>query len=509
MSLAFLIRTTPVGFSSIQGRAWRTFLIGLSTLRPTRSTSWRTGVSGESQVSISSSAGLGRTQKLMTTSPLPEEMMFYAQCDTHFLLYIWDRLCDELVERSDRNDPEKDLIGKVISKSQEVALQRYETAVYNPEDGFNPRGWLNTLLKSPALYNGEQFAVYQAVHRWRDEMARRKDENPLFIMSQQILADIARIIPDDKMALWNLLTGSAASLRKQIDELLAVIRKARADGVNGPTMLEFFKAYQDNGDQKMALVKLTGASPKDEKLPDIKDLKLERSQLFGNVPVSTRYDGSSKPLATDVIVLPYPVPQNGMTISLGQPPKETPKPATLAAGHPTVNDAEDQEFTLKGGMKRKLDDRDIGAQSELDTSQAAESGSSKPMAVDEDNEASDTENSDEEDKKQRRAEKKRIKQDAKDARAAAKVEKKARKAEKKAARERERAAQEASTEDAGEEAFDYSRAESVLHASKADSKGSGKGKKTFNPYSDKSGDAPKGERRLGLVKTGKTATFKK
>ena len=434
--------------------------------------------------------------------------MLYAQCDTHFLLYIWDRLCYELVERSDRNDPEKDLIRKVISKSQEVALQRYETAVYDPGDSSNPRGWFNTLLKSPALYNGEQFAVYQAVHRWRDEIARREDENPLFIMSQQILADIARIIPDDKMALWNLLTGSAASLRKRIDELLAVIRQARADGVNGPTMLEFFKAHQDNGDQKTTLARLTGTCPRDEKLPDIQDLKLERSQLFGNVPISTRYDGSKKPLATDIIVLPYPVPQNSMSHSLGQSPQEMPKPATSSVHRPTVNSAMDQEFTLKDGMKQKFDDKAFGVRSEMDISQAAESDSPEPMAADGDNEVSENDDSDDQDRKQRRLEKKRLKQEVKAAKAAAKAEKKARKADK-AARERERAAQEARIEDVGEEAFDYGKAESVLHASKADTKESRKGKKTFNPYSDKSGDVPKGERRLGLVKTGKTATFKK
>jgi len=31
--------------------------------------------------------------------PLPKEMLFYARSDTHFLLYVWDRLCESLLDR--------------------------------------------------------------------------------------------------------------------------------------------------------------------------------------------------------------------------------------------------------------------------------------------------------------------------------------------------------------------------------------------------------------------------
>lgn len=38
-------------------------------------------------------------------------MFFYARSDTHFLLYIYDMIRNELVEKSDRSTPETDLIG--------------------------------------------------------------------------------------------------------------------------------------------------------------------------------------------------------------------------------------------------------------------------------------------------------------------------------------------------------------------------------------------------------------
>ena len=215
-------------------------------------------------------------------------MFYYARSDTHFLLYIYDMVRNELVERSDRDNPESDLIETVIQKSKEVSLQRYENPISDPDSGLGPRGWYNTLLKSPTLYDSEQFAVYKAVHKWRDDTARRKDESPFFIMTQQVLADIARVLPADQKALWSLLDSNARGLKVHLGELFDLIQAARARGLHGPKMVDVFRA--NSGEPAKAGVGIRQSHAVIEVGTDdlkIRDLRSKRSQLWGDLPLSS------------------------------------------------------------------------------------------------------------------------------------------------------------------------------------------------------------------------------
>ncbi|XP_065904927.1 exosome complex component 10-like isoform X1 [Dysidea avara] len=52
--------------------------------------------------------------------PLPEEMLHYAREDTHYLLYIYDRMRNELIRRSNNDN---NLLRTVISRSTEICLK--------------------------------------------------------------------------------------------------------------------------------------------------------------------------------------------------------------------------------------------------------------------------------------------------------------------------------------------------------------------------------------------------
>ena len=56
--------------------------------------------------------------------------------------------------------------------SKEEALQRYERPVYNALTGEGPGGWYDQLSRNSALFCKEQFAVFRAVHQWRDAAER-------------------------------------------------------------------------------------------------------------------------------------------------------------------------------------------------------------------------------------------------------------------------------------------------------------------------------------------------
>jgi len=55
-------------------------------------------------------------------------MFDYARSDTHFLLYIYDCMRNELIQRPTN---EADLIGTVLFNSKETSLKTYDTKVYD------------------------------------------------------------------------------------------------------------------------------------------------------------------------------------------------------------------------------------------------------------------------------------------------------------------------------------------------------------------------------------------
>ena len=57
---------------------------------------------------------------LFTCRPLPDEMVRYAREDTHYLLYIYDRLHDELLKSGNANN---NLLQSVYSRSKQICLK--------------------------------------------------------------------------------------------------------------------------------------------------------------------------------------------------------------------------------------------------------------------------------------------------------------------------------------------------------------------------------------------------
>lgn len=430
--------------------------------------------------------------------PLPEEMFYYARSDTHFLLYIYDRVRNELVERSDRSDPEKDLIEYTLQKSKETSLDRYTPFTADPETGEGARGWSNFLYKSHLRLSGEQFAVYRALHKWRDEVARQQDENPAFIMPPQVMMEIAKILPNDPKALWSLLGNSSSQKAKQsVEDLFSIVTEARRAGAEGPSTTDFFKStYLDNRSVAAVAKRELGKEDKPEPdLPPVEELRSEKSQLFGSIPLSTLWDGSSQPqsgVISEQIALPWTqfvqeavaaASQEEMQSKSQEPdvdmiPLEVPEKATSAPQKDL--DVDNTEFTLRQGRKRKMEeaqDEDSGdGGAPLDTEEMIS------LDVDEGDGG----------KRERRARKKAAKE-AKNARKQA----------------------EADAPEDEDVAFDYSQAQSVLNAQRSAAASNGTKdvpgkKKAFDPYAARmNAEGPKAARRMHHERTGKAGTWKK
>lgn len=446
---------------------------------------------------------------------------------------------NELLENSDRSNPEQDLIGQVLDRSKDTSLRRHERIVYDTEGGHGPFGWLNLLMRnSSGTFTKEQFAVFRAVHKWRDDLARRQDEDPLFIMPNATLFDIARRLPPDPKALHATFGHNTSYVAKrEVADLFKVITKAKAESVNGPSVVDVFRRTSTTSSMAIGAVaqtvfpQLKNGQSENEDVSETGELVSSKSQLWGKVALSSRWDegsaGVNKAAQSLQFSLPWAHMLEDATIGTEQLPSAPETSTTDATGRldaasgvqPNEDDKVDSEFTLKTGLKRKAPQSD--SEDEDDEEGEEESGKSHRN-----NETLGAENEDEievdVDSEEDKAAQKKARKAERQARKKAKSE--AKKAEKEAKRAAKKAAKQAATQggsEGGEDSeedyqpFDYTQAQSVFNTRRGANGGKGGAETSsknarFNPYANAMmADGPKPARRMHGEKAGKSATFKR
>ncbi|KAF2827436.1 hypothetical protein CC86DRAFT_455098 [Ophiobolus disseminans] len=437
--------------------------------------------------------------------PLGPELFEYARADTHFLLYVYDNMRNELVEKSDFPDPERNKVQDVLLKSKETALQRYENPVYDTELGLGSSGWHKLIMRTPAQFSPQQFAVFRAVHQWRDNLSRKEDESPLFIMPNHAVFSVARDMPADKAALFTSIQHVSHIIRAKADELVNVVAKAKQEGLNGPELNDVLKTIEDMREARYAQFE----TPR-KTIPPAAPTPQEAAPLgmVANAPAAVRESsskfwgelwdsntaGEDRPVSTLNVDLALPLPPltaeifstaNG-SADAATPKAEKPNYTFIPKEDRPQEDERTDLFIVKqlGGQKRK---RTAAAEEQSFTTPALD-----PMQDDEI--MIDQEESEEADRAREKAAKKALKKQKK----------------------REEAARAANPHQDNEPAFDYANAPSILHANddqgkkgrkdKKDKKDKKKKNPQFAPFSGMT-DAPKGLPRAQKEKAGRSRTF--
>ena len=403
---------------------------------------------------------------------------------------------NELVAKSDFSNPEKNKVQDVLGKSKETALQRYEHPIYDSALGLGPVGWYKLISRTPVQFTPQQFAVFRAVHKWRDDLSRAEDESPFFIMPNHAVFTLARLMPADKPALYNAIQHVSHIVRTKADQLVGIIAAAKEEGLNGP---ELASVLQKIADMREAEIPHSETAKKPAPAPvvtpmieaplqssiSLSAVRAAASGFWGSLLQSSP-TSQEHPSVLDV-GLALPLPPLTAEIFADATGSQAATPQAEKLQHKFVpkheRPEEDQRsdmFVVKqlGGKKRK--------RAEVPSSPAP---AADPMLNDE--VMLDPEEETEEAERLR-------------AKAARKAEKKQKKKE-----EREAAA----LHNDAEPAFDYAAAPSVLHAQDKDAKKSKRDKKDkkkgsgFNAFAGMSG-GPKGMPRTQKEIAGRSKTFK-
>ena len=120
--------------------------------------------------------------------PIPKEMITYAQEDTHYLLYIYDLLRNQLINKG---NPMKNLLKSVYSKSTSICATVYQKPLFSHDS------YIATYEKYRGRLNPQQLECFRLLFEWRDKTAREEDESFGYTLPNHMLFQIAENLPKE------------------------------------------------------------------------------------------------------------------------------------------------------------------------------------------------------------------------------------------------------------------------------------------------------------------------
>ena len=150
--------------------------------------------------------------------PLPTEMAKYAREDTHYLLYIYHRMRNELLRRGNK---QQNLLRSVLDRSRDVALQRYT------KPAFKEDGYLRLYYKHKKAFSSQQLYCLKLLYAWRDHAAREADESMGFVLPNHMMFQISEILPREAQGVLACCNPIPTLLRQQLQEVYMLVQNAR------------------------------------------------------------------------------------------------------------------------------------------------------------------------------------------------------------------------------------------------------------------------------------------
>ncbi|NWR72683.1 EXOSX protein, partial [Centropus unirufus] len=150
--------------------------------------------------------------------PLPEEMIQYARDDTHYLLYIYDKVREVLWERGNEQPTQLQVVWQ---RSKDICLKKYIKPLFTDES------YLELYRRQKKHLNTQQLAAFRLLFAWRDKMARQEDESTGYVLPNHMLSKIAEELPKEPQGIIACCNPVPPLVRQQINELHLLIQQAR------------------------------------------------------------------------------------------------------------------------------------------------------------------------------------------------------------------------------------------------------------------------------------------
>lgn len=150
--------------------------------------------------------------------PLPDELIEYARQDTHHLLYIYDLLRQELLNKA---NGKTNLLLNVYKLSTDVCMKRYVKLKTTPDSH------MELYRKSKRIFDNRQFFALKELFVWRDSIARMEDESYAYVLPNHMMLQIAENLPREMQGILACCNPIPPLVRQHLHVLHRCILQAR------------------------------------------------------------------------------------------------------------------------------------------------------------------------------------------------------------------------------------------------------------------------------------------
>ncbi|XP_022370095.1 exosome component 10 isoform X3 [Enhydra lutris kenyoni] len=150
--------------------------------------------------------------------PLPEEMLHYARDDTHYLLYIYDKMRLELWEQGNEQPAQLQVVWQ---RSRDICLKKFVKPIFTDES------YLELYRKQKKHLNTQQLTAFQLLFAWRDKTARREDESYGYVLPNHMMLKVAEELPKEPQGIIACCNPVPPLVRQQLNEIHLLIQQAR------------------------------------------------------------------------------------------------------------------------------------------------------------------------------------------------------------------------------------------------------------------------------------------
>lgn len=161
--------------------------------------------------------------------PLPEQLLKYAQQDTHYLLYIFDMMTNDLIKAANGLS---NMVKTVFMDSKIISAKRYIKPVITLDSH------KDLYLKSKRSFDNRQIFALREIFAWRDKIARMEDESYPYVLPNHMLLQIAETLPREMQGILACCNPIPPLVRQHLNLLHQIVLKAREQPLIKPMINE-------------------------------------------------------------------------------------------------------------------------------------------------------------------------------------------------------------------------------------------------------------------------------
>ena len=170
--------------------------------------------------------------------PLSREMLKYAREDTHYLIYIYQRMVRVLLTQGAIGDFEtataygRKMLQSVVEASTQIALKTHREELHDPYAHAS-----NLCLKTGNKLEGIAFATLSGILSWRDRTARQLNKSTGYIFPDRACIRLASQCPSnpsqiERLCLSAFVSQNSQEVWKSISEIIASEKPGNIDSVS-------------------------------------------------------------------------------------------------------------------------------------------------------------------------------------------------------------------------------------------------------------------------------------